>query len=334
MTGVWTRIRQSIERHGSVALVSVVDAKGSVPCEPGARIVAQIDGFSGTIGGGRLEYEALADAQAMLADRCRVARFRNWSLGPGLGQCCGGAVTTVTEVFDGSDLATVALLEQAEAKGPFSTIGVRGEDGRITRRIDADPAPMTGHSGHAEVRERFGENRSTVLLFGAGHVGRALVLALAPLPFRVRWIDSRPDPFPQYSPENVTLIRSQSPEAEIDGAPPGAFVVVLTHSHAIDFSITAKALQRADLGFVGLIGSNTKRERFVRTAQQMGLAAAEIGRLVCPIGIPEITGKEPAIIAASCAAQLIIQQQRTALADPTPASEQGGKASAKLGAGT
>jgi xanthine dehydrogenase accessory factor len=329
MAGVWKRIRQAIERHGSVALVSVVDAKGSVPCEAGARIVAQVDGFSGTIGGGRLEYEALADAQAMLAERCRVARSRSWPLGPGLGQCCGGAVTTLTEVFDARDLATVTMLEQAEANGPFSTIGVRGEDGRITRRIDSDPAPITGRPDRAELRERFGENRSTVLLFGAGHVGRALVLALAPLPFRVRWIDSRPDPFPQYSPENVTLIRSQAPAAEIDGAPPGAFVVVLTHSHAIDFSVTARALQRADLGFVGLIGSNTKRERFVRTARQMGLAAAEIARLVCPIGIPEITGKEPAIIAASCAAQLIIQQQRSAVADGAPSADEGGKPAAQ-----
>ena len=87
MAKVWTRIRQTIERHGSAALLSAVGAAGSVPRESGARIVLQPDGgFFGSIGGGRLEYEAIAAARAALAAGRGEAQFRDWPLGLNLGQ--------------------------------------------------------------------------------------------------------------------------------------------------------------------------------------------------------------------------------------------------------
>ena len=158
--------------------------------------------------------------------------------------------------------------------------------------------------------EQFGEVRDAVLLFGSGHVGRAVVLALSQLPFSVRWIDSRSDQFPDYVPANVVTVRTDEPEREIDSAPAGAFVVIVTHSHPLDYSIAASALRRADLGFVGLIGSATKRARFASQARQLGLSEQQIARLVCPIGLPEIKGKEPSTIAASVAAQLLIARER------------------------
>jgi xanthine dehydrogenase accessory factor len=312
MAAVWKQLRQAVEQRGRAALVGVIRCEGSAPCEPGARIVAHAGGFLGTIGGGRLEYEALADAHAMLAEGARAARFREWPLGPGLGQCCGGMVTTLTEVFDASDLPAVATLEQAEAAGPFDTFGIVDGDGRIARRIEA--APLVGRIGpakllHAPLQEHFGNDQTPVLLFGAGHVGRALVLAMAPLPFRIRWIDSRPDQLPPLVPENVRLVLSDQPEAEIAAGPSGAFVLILTHSHPLDYAIAAAALRRPDLGYVGLIGSATKRARFARLARQMGLTGSDIDRLICPIGIPGIVGKEPAVIAASCVAQLLMRRQ-------------------------
>jgi xanthine dehydrogenase accessory factor len=160
-----------------------------------------------------------------------------------------------------------------------------------------------------------------VLLFGAGHVGRAVVLALAPLPFAVRWIDSRPDQFPQFVPQNVVTVRTDDVASELDRASRDAMIIVMTHSHPLDFDITAAALQRETFEYVGLIGSDTKRSRFVHWARQMGVTSSQISRLVCPIGILEIRGKEPATIAAGLAAQLLIVRERASVPLPSPATQ-------------
>jgi xanthine dehydrogenase accessory factor len=171
----------------------------------------------------------------------------------------------------------------------------------------------------APFAEHFGEATTPVLLFGAGHVGRAVVLALAPLPFTVRWIDSRPDQFPQYVPQNVVTVRTDAVDGELAEAPRDAMVIVMTHSHPLDFDITVAALRRRTFDFVGLIGSETKRARFVSFARQMGLAQDDIERLVCPIGITEIKGKEPAVIAAALAAQLLMVSEQVSVTQPSPA---------------
>ena len=144
-----------------------------------------------------------------------------------------------------------------------------------------------------------------VVLFGAGHVGSALIAQLAALPCRVAWIDSREDFFPADLPSNVTTEYSELPAHEVDDAPPGSLFLVMTHSHAVDFQICERVLQRDDFEFLGLIGSNSKRERFCRDLAARSIPEAQIGRLVCPIGISGITGKHPAEIAVSTAAQLL-----------------------------
>ena len=204
MAKVWARIRETIERHGAAGLISVIGAAGSVPREAGARVVLQPDGgFFGTVGGGRLEYEAIAAARAVLAAGRGKAQFRDWPLGPNLGQCCGGMVKTLTETFDRNDLVTVHRFEQAEKAGAFDAMSRLADDGRIVRTLTPhepakERAATTMPFNKTSFHESFGEVLTPVLLFGAGHVGRAVVLALAPLPFAVRWIDSRPDQFPQY----------------------------------------------------------------------------------------------------------------------------------------
>ena len=325
MAKVWTRIRETIERHGAAGLISVVGAAGSVPRESGARIVLRPDGgFYGTIGGGRLEYEAIDEARAALAAGRSKARFRDWPLGPNLGQCCGGLVKTLTETFDASDLVTVRRLEAAEKAGAFETVGL-DHAGRISRTVAAPieaggPMEMAVSTfGKTPFRERFGEVTTPVLLFGAGHVGRAVVLALAPLPFTVRWIDGRPDQFPQHVPQNVVTVCTDDAAFELTQAPRDALVVVMTHSHALDFDITVAALRRRTFDFVGLIGSETKRARFASFARQMGVAESELDRLVCPIGIAEIKGKEPAVIAAALAAQLLVVSEQVSVPQESPA---------------
>jgi xanthine dehydrogenase accessory factor len=327
MAKVWARIRETIERHGRAGLVSVIGSAGSVPRETGARIVLQPDGgFFGTIGGGRLEYEAIAAARTVLAAGRGRAQFRDWPLGPNLGQCCGGRVKTLTETFDASDFAVVRRLEEAEQAGTFATDSRLDDEGRIARTLAAADAGYKESSGPTPLatiafHEQFGEIATPIVLFGAGHVGRAVVLALAPLPFAVHWIDTRPDQFPQHVPPNVVTIRTEAPVQELAQAPGDAFVIVMTHSHPLDFDITAAALQRETFEFVGLIGSDTKRARFVTFARQVGVTARQLDRLVCPIGIAEIKGKEPAVIAAALAAQLLVVRERTSAPQPSPATQ-------------
>jgi xanthine dehydrogenase accessory factor len=325
MAKVWARIRETIERHGKAGLLSIVGAAGSVPRETGARIVLQPDGgFYGTIGGGRLEYEALAAARAALGAGRGAATIRDWPLGPNLGQCCGGAVKTLTETFDATDLLAVTQLETAEKAGTFVAESRIDGDGRIARRVadvvrHADEPPRAFDT--KRFQEHFGEITTPVLLFGAGHVGRAVVLALAPLPFSVRWIDGRADQFPQYVPLNVVTVRTDALEDELAQAPRDAMIVVMTHSHPLDFDITLAALRPRSFDFVGLIGSETKRARFASFARQMSLPNGDLDRLVCPIGITEIKGKEPAVIAAALAAQLLIVSEQVSTRQPSPAMQ-------------
>lgn len=285
----WALISAAVERHGSAALVSVISTQGSAPRDAGARIVVTPQGYHGTIGGGTLEWHALAAAQAMLG-RGPATRVTSHALGPDLGQCCGGRVTLATEVFDQSSLAAIRDLATREAEGSFS---------------------LSGRIAGQQVTEFFGEPRRRLYLFGAGHVGRALVLTLAQLPFDVWWVDARANAFPAAAPGNVTLASTSEPAELLSNAPDGSFVLVMTHSHALDLAVTDAALRNPMISEVGLIGSATKRARFEKRLAETGIAPESIRRLICPIGISEIRSKEPAAIALAAAAQLLVLHERT-----------------------
>ena len=156
-------------------------------------------------------------------------------------------------------------------------------------------------------------------LYGAGHVGRAIARLLATLPVRVDWIDERDDEFPRTLidgawPGHIRRVAVDAVESEVREAPPGTFYLVLTHQHDLDLRITEAILRRGDFGFLGLIGSKTKRERFIHRFEQRGIAADAIARMTCPIGVPGIAGKEPEVIAVAVVAQLLAQL----LAQPQP----------------
>jgi xanthine dehydrogenase accessory factor len=227
------------------------------------------------------------------------------ALGPELAQSCGGRVEWRIETFDARDVEALAPLIAAERAGAFAVVARTAADGRIERSIAVDDARFE-QTGGGSWRETFGAEANPLYLFGAGHVGRALALALAPLPFAVRWIDSRADAFPERAPLNARLVHASDPRSEVAGAPDGAFVVVMTHSHPLDLAVVAEALRQDRFVYVGLIGSATKRARFVSQLRAAGLSEAAIAKLVCPIGVPGIDGKEPPVIAASVAAQLLL----------------------------
>jgi xanthine dehydrogenase accessory factor len=307
---VFNRLIEAIEAEGAGALVSLVKVEGSSPRESGARMIVRPSGaFNGTIGGGALEWEALDAARAALAAGRGALRRRTISLGPDLAQCCGGRVQWLIETFDARDRGELATLAAAELAGPFVAEATKRADGRLARKVLSGPA---GEGAEIEplpdggLRERFADHATTLYLFGAGHVGRALVLALAPLPFRTRWIDPRREIFPERAPTNVVMVHAAEPTRELADAPDGAQVLVMTHSHPLDLAIVSEALRQQRFSFVGLIGSATKRARFMSQMRAAGLSEEALARLVCPIGLPGVEGKEPAVIAAAIAAQLLI----------------------------
>ena len=178
MNKFWAKALSELKAQGACVVVEVVKAEGSTPREEGAKMLVTPRGISSSIGGGTLEWLAMAEAQSLLG-KPSACRTIIKSLGPDLGQCCGGRVELLTEVFDAKSLESVREHAAREALGSFTVI-------RHGRSLN------------------FGADPRTVYLFGAGHVGRALVLALAPLPVTVRWIDPRPDAFPGAAPQNAT----------------------------------------------------------------------------------------------------------------------------------
>ena len=318
----WPTIERLIAEQGAAVLVTVAQAQGSSPREAGARMVVAPDGsFTGTIGGGALEWGALAEAQSLIARRDGPAASRlDKALGPDLGQCCGGRVLLTIERFGAADRETVGALANAERVGALTTIATQGADGRLARRIASrsegkPPGPAYDVKADGHVVERFGDEPTPFYLFGAGHVGRALAAALGSLPFAVTWIDGRPRAFPASVPGNVTCIADGGPVALLSHAPDGAFVAVMTHSHALDLDLVIAALDARRFPYVGLIGSATKRARFTSAMRKIGMGPQVVESLVCPIGLTEIADKAPAAIAASVVAQLLIR--REAVAAPT-----------------
>ncbi|MEQ8286253.1 xanthine dehydrogenase accessory protein XdhC [Thalassospira sp.] len=335
-----------------VMMVSVAAVKGSTPREVGAFMLITHDATAGTIGGGNLEHQVtrrVVDAFAKQMDgksdaamlpNAEIVRF---PLGPGLGQCCGGSVEVgfhlldATQKTDLRDVLSEIACQPVSQSGRWVMLPVAGDAGGL--HIAASDSLQAGMLASGFGTERGGivtingaetlclrleEALTPMWIFGAGHVGQALVAALEPLPFDVHLIDSRDDYLDGVKGENLHIHQSDKPQDEVADIPAGAHVLILTHNHALDFDICRAALMRGDLGFVGMIGSQTKRARFVRRLSDRGLGAAEIGRLTCPIGIQGITGKQPVVIAASVAAQVLsVREAQMAQNQTTKAASDG-----------
>lgn len=169
--------------------------------------------------------------------------------------------------------------------------------------------------------------RFTLQLYGAGHVGRAIVRLLEAIDCRVSWIDERESEFPSApNAPHIERLCVEPVQAEVAHAPPGAFYLVLTHSHALDLGVTEAILRRGDFGYLGLIGSKSKRARFLHRLEARGVAAETLARLTCPIGVPGIAGKEPEVIAMAVATQLL--QQASIGADPASGYSRDSRSSA------
>ena len=262
--------------HQPAVLVQVAATQGSVPREAGTWMAVFADQVIGTIGGGHLEYQAIASARAQLAGAAADQEPLRFALGPALGQCCGGVVHLRFEPVGASDMTALAA-----------------------------------RLGAAALRARL-----PVALFGGGHVGQALVQALAPLPFKLSWIDSRDGVFPASVPPNVVCEHSEPVQAAVPSLAPGSLVLIMSFSHAEDLDVLVACLQRhreqVDLPDIGLIGSQRKWATFRRRLEARGFTPTELAHVTCPIGVPGITGKEPEVIAVAVAAQLLQTASQTA----------------------
>ncbi|MBC7698979.1 xanthine dehydrogenase accessory protein XdhC [Aquabacterium sp.] len=262
------------QRHALV--ISVDEIKGSTPRGTGTRMLVSTDQVDGTIGGGHLEWQAIDLARHALQENTQPTApwTRTFALGPTLGQCCGGVVTLRFAPLNEATLANWAL-----------------------------PPPRF----HLE-------------LHGAGHVGQAIVRLLVDLDCTVRWIDERAEDaslpnaeqpgLPTLEmlaslPPHIQWMATEAAEHEVHDAPTKACHLVLTHRHDLDLRIIDAVLRRGDFRFAGLIGSQTKRAKFLHRLAEQGITPETLARLTCPIGLPGVIGKEPAVIAIAVLAQLL-----------------------------
>ncbi|OUS07240.1 xanthine dehydrogenase accessory protein XdhC [Rhodobacterales bacterium 52_120_T64] len=300
-----SELRQHIRDAGRVVRVVIVEHKGSTPRETGTSMLVTETGQVGTIGGGVLEFEAAADARNMLQTDGNWQRaFSKIPLGPNLGQCCGGSVSLLAECYGETELAHLETLQ-----GPFVRPITSGEPTELplpvqkhlrSARSGASNTALTLLNGW--LIEPLETPQQPLWIYGAGHVGRALVTTLEGLPFAVTWVDSARDRFPTNIPPHADMLVAANPADAVAFAPDDAQHVVLTYSHSIDLEICLRVLNRA-FGGLGLIGSDTKRTRFIRRLTEAG---ADASRLECPIGNRAL-GKEPMAIAVGVTAGLLEQ---------------------------
>jgi xanthine dehydrogenase accessory factor len=259
-------------------VVSIASTQGSVPREAGTWMAVFASHIVGTIGGGHVEFEAIATARQLLASELIVEpSSKRYVLGSSLGQCCGGVMTLHYE--------------------KYSILGNKyvGYSQKIPLNSAFNPISQSKHQN--------------VALFGGGHVGKAIVNILSTLPMQVMWIDSRDEIFPTELPSNVVCEHSDPVQAAVNDLVAGSHVLVMSFSHAEDLDIVAACLlrqrERADLPFIGLIGSKTKWATFRHRLEDRGFSLAELAHITCPIGVDGVKGKEPEVIAVSVAAQLL-----------------------------
>lgn len=313
-------------------LVTVAGIRGSAPREIGAKMIVTSTETIGTIGGGQLEYQSTRIAVGMLDDPHTT--LRSFPLGTSMGQCCGGVVEILFEpVPDGmpSWLRDLSALHGQREPAVIATRMLRSKPAKLVVTAsevfggdasEVDSALVSkarrllaGRSSAVrdvqELYEPVVAPDFNIAVFGAGHVGTAVVNALSVLDCNIRWVDSRRKMFRKVPP-NVRAIEALGPALEVAAMPANSFYLVMTHSHAMDFEICDRILRRQDARYCGLIGSLSKRRRFEKRYRQQGMAEDTIAQLVCPIGVNGISGKKPAEIAVAAAAEVLTIREHAA----------------------
>lgn len=309
--------RTHLSHHATLVRVTVTALRGSAPREAGASMLVTAAGTVGTIGGGRLEWHTVTLARELLRDaRAAAVRLADLILGPDLGQCCGGRIELWLERLTRSDVQWLDDAARRLRVEPGAAIASELVDGVVTHRLLRRSFRATaavelehGPRGRVTLFELPRPRRPDLWIFGAGHVGQALVRLLAELAlFEITWIDSRAELLPESLPEGVTPQACAEPAELAVCAPTGTRFVVMTHDHGLDYELCRAILTRPDSAWLGLIGSASKSARFKSRLLREGLNRETVSRLTCPIGVPGISSKLPGAIAIAIAAQLLQQQ--------------------------
>ena len=340
----WISALAELQQQGEACvLVTIIEERGSTPRNAGSKMVVTAERIFETIGGGHLEYKAMEMAREMLASRSQDTRLERFSLGASLGQCCGGVVHLLLEPMGATQAPWIeraaALAAAGRAWGRSLRFGCNrvpevqvfdadsvehilrdpahleharrlltgGADDTVllTGLTPSDPLPGAAAGGMKILLDASPPPALRVMLFGAGHVGRALAEIFGRLPLRVRWIDPRAAEFPAAVASNIEVCCTDDPESEVRQAQADTIFLVLTHSHALDFELVRAILDRGDFRLCGLLGSQSKRARFAQRLRARGVAEHAIAQLRCPLGMPGLGGKEPEVIAIAIAAQVL-----------------------------
>ena len=297
----------AIEAHGDVVRVLLADTTGSTPRDIGANMMVWLDGQTGSIGGGRLEFDAAKTARAMLQAGPQTRVLRD-APGPSDNPHRTGAATLVYEKFDADRLKALKsgqaldgmclrrVEDTAEAAAPAKFL-----QQAVDRLQDANgPSAVLGQGWLAE---RLWRARQPVYIYGAGHVGRALAQLLSPLPqFEVTLIDVRREQLCDL-PDTVQTFDEALPTDIMALAPDEAAHFIMTPEHDYDLELCHRLLGR-EFAYAGLIGSRAKWARFRARLAELGHSEQQIGRVNCPIGTPAL-GKHPQAIAVGVVAGLL-----------------------------
>jgi xanthine dehydrogenase accessory factor len=305
MSGSWIDAVVRAVTVGPVVRALVIKAKGSTPREVGAWMLISREEVQGTIGGGALEYACIARAHGMLDNSDAapwVRAVESFHLGPELNQCCGGAMTILLERFGPKEAAVLIARDWVHN---FRDVSHPLASGWPISFVTDEPLSPLSNREPLDYIEPLEIARTPLVLYGAGNVGRALARALEGLPFALTWYDAQ---------RKRVLTDGRDVEAELSelagmGAS-GSYHVVMTHSHALDEAIVTAVLQDGIFAYLGLIGSATKAARFRQRLLRSGLDPHKVAQMHCPIGLPGLAGKAPAVIAASVAADLLLRRQK------------------------
>ncbi|NNL94069.1 MAG: xanthine dehydrogenase accessory protein XdhC [Xanthomonadales bacterium] len=326
MTRHWIdQLRHSL-RSGPCVVVTITGVRGSAPRETGSHMLITDGRQWGSIGGGNLEHQSTAQARDLLASRQEDhACEHKFGLGPALNQCCGGSVTVLFELFCEP---RYEWLERCSEHAPGEVLLTTFHGGKADKWCQdaaaawpqAVPGPVQKYfrqqlneqsfavfssDGQTYFAEDLRPRKVPLALFGAGHVAQALVPLLDQQPFELHWTDSRSDLFPPGVKDFAQVHQVADPVGVVRIMPPGTAYLVMTHSHELDEDICDAILQREDIAWLGLIGSETKRRRFEHRLAAKGHTSKSLERLVSPVGLAGIRGKRPATIAVTILAQLL-----------------------------
>lgn len=319
-------LQNAIKSDHKAVLVTVVNVAGSAPREAGASLVVTNTKTTGTIGGGNLELRCIAQARELLAAK-PVRNCKQIALGPSLGQCCGGRVEILFDVVTPDTDWFIELTASHNTNDNLwlcrsvnSADAVVATESKLKQRLPADTVDskdglhasfLVTHGDYRWCYQSLRVNRPQVMVYGAGHVGQAVVTQLSLLDCLVTLLDSREEWLYLQPDLKISRVLTDTPDEDAVNTPDEVAHVIMTHSHSVDFDICHALLKKGKFSWLGLIGSETKRQTFINRLQPRGVSELEISRLRCPIGCLQVESSRPELISLNLAAELALHWQQT-----------------------